>query len=52
VLVSGGHTGSAGSRAGTVPKVSPGMDLDFAIFHYLNGFAGRWYALDLFFAME
>src|SRR4051812_32885784 len=28
------------------------MDLDFAIFHYLNGFAGRWYALDLFFAME
>jgi len=28
------------------------MDLDFTIFHYLNGFAGRWYGLDLFFAME
>jgi undecaprenyl-diphosphatase len=28
------------------------MDLDFAIFHYLNSFAGRWYALDLFFAMQ
>src|SRR5690242_12005241 len=28
------------------------MNLDLAIFQYLNGFAGRWYALDLFFGME
>jgi membrane-associated phospholipid phosphatase len=27
-------------------------NLDFAVFHALNSFAGRWYGLDLFFAME